>query len=75
MSIVRTIQPPLNKAMYFNGVDAYVVIPLTVYGWSGITVQEWLCPLYPKSNAAWSKFSMIGDYWTDLPAVFTHVFL
>jgi len=24
MSIVRTIKPPLNKAMYFNGVNAYI---------------------------------------------------
>jgi hypothetical protein len=70
MSIVRTAQPPLSKAMYFNGINAYVVIPLIVYRWSGITVQEWLYPFHPKANPAWSKFSMIGDYGTDFPSVF-----
>ena len=57
-------------AMYFNGIDGYVVIPLTVYGWSSITIQEWIYPYYPKANAAWSKFSMIGDLWTDFPSVY-----
>jgi hypothetical protein len=57
-------------AMYFDGVNDYVVIPLTVYGWSGITIQEWIYPFHPKANKAWSKFSMIGDFWTDYPSVF-----
>ena len=57
-------------AMYFNGVNACVAIPLTVYGWQEITVQEWLHPLHPKANSAWTKFNMIGDYWTDYPSVF-----
>jgi len=70
MSIVRTTQPPLNRAMYFNGMNAYVVIPLTVYGWSSITVQEWLYPFRPKANSEWTKFSMIGDVWTDYPSVY-----
>jgi len=65
----RTAQPQLNKAMYFNGVNTYVVIPLTVYGWSAITIQEWIHPFHPKANAAWTKFNMIGDYWTDYPSV------
>jgi len=54
-------------AMYFDGVDDYVVIPLTVYGWSGITIQEWIHPLHPKANTAWSKANMIGDSWVDRP--------
>jgi hypothetical protein len=57
-------------AVYFDGVDDHAVIPLTVYGWSSITVQEWLYPYHPKANAAWTKFSMIGDYWVDYPSVF-----
>jgi len=57
-------------AMYFNGVNAYVVIPLTVYGWSGITIQEWLYPYHPKANDQWTKFSMIGDRWVDIPSVY-----
>jgi len=55
--------------MYFNGVNAYVVIPLTVYGWSGITIQEWLYPFHPKANDRWTRFSMIGDDWTDKVSV------
>jgi hypothetical protein len=57
-------------AVYFDGVDDHAVIPLTVYGWSSITVQEWLYPFHPKANSAYSKFSMIGDFWTDRPSVF-----
>jgi hypothetical protein len=64
-----TIAPHLY-VWYFNGVNNYVVIPLTVYGWSGITIQEWLYPFHPKANNAYSKFSMIGDYGTDYPSVF-----
>jgi hypothetical protein len=56
--------------MYFDGVGAHVVIPLFVYGWSGITIQEWIYPYHPKANPAWSKFSMIGDFWVDHPSVF-----
>jgi hypothetical protein len=56
--------------MYFDGVDDYVVIPLTVYGWSAITIQEWIYPYHPKANTDWSKSSMIGDYWGDRPSIF-----
>ena len=47
-------------AMYFNGIDGYVVIPLTVYGWSAITIQEWIYPYYPKANTLYSIFNQIG---------------
>jgi len=56
-------------AMYFDGVGAYVVIPLTVYGWSAITIQEWLYPYHPKANSAYSKFTMIGDHVVDYSSV------
>jgi hypothetical protein len=55
---------------YFDGVNDYVVIPLTVYDWSAITIQEWIYPFHPKANAAWSKFNMIGDYWANFPSIF-----
>ncbi len=55
---------------YFDGVDDRVVIPLTVYGWQGITVLKWLYPYHPKANTEWSKFSMIGDLWVDWPSTF-----
>jgi len=56
--------------MYFNGVNDYIVIPLVVYGWPGITIQEWIYPFHPKANSDWTKFNMIGDYWTDRPSTF-----
>jgi hypothetical protein len=56
--------------MHFDGVDDYVVIPLTVYGWPAITIQDWVYPFHPKANSLWSKFSMVGDYWTDRPSIF-----
>ncbi|PNV81834.1 MAG: hypothetical protein C0179_00670 [Fervidicoccus sp.] len=70
LSPSRTIRIP-PRATYFNGVNAYAVVsPFTVYGWSEITVAEWFYPVWPKANNYWSKFSMIGDYWTDRPSVF-----
>ncbi len=61
--------PP--RAAYFNGVNAYAVVsPFTVYGWSEITIAEWFYLVKPKTNTYYSKFSMIGDYWTDGPSVF-----
>jgi len=61
----------LPKALYHSGVDNYTVVePFTIYGWSEITIEELVYPVYPKANASWSKFSMIGDYWTDSPSTF-----
>jgi len=55
---------------FFDGVDDYVVVPLTVYGWQGITVMELQYPYWPKANTAYSKYTMLGDYWTDYPSFF-----
>ena len=65
----RRVLRQFRYAMYFNGINGYVVIPLTVYGWSDITIQEWMYPFHPKANSEWSKFSMIGDAWIDGPSV------
>jgi len=54
-------------AVYFDGINDYVVVPLTVYGWQGITVQEVFYPFWPKANTAYSKFSMLGDVWGNQP--------
>jgi hypothetical protein len=55
----------------FDGVDDYAKIePFTVYGWSEITIAEWLYAVKPKANSTYSKFSMIGDFWTDYPSTF-----
>jgi len=60
--------------LYFNGVNAYAVVgvqpdgsgkPFTVYGWSEITIAEWIYSHYPKSNTPVSFYSTIGDQWTD----------
>jgi hypothetical protein len=67
---LKPVRDPLKTfryAVYFDGVDDYAVIPLTVYGWPGITIQEWIYPYHPKANSASSKFSMIGDIWVDYP--------
>jgi len=69
LSVKRALKL-FKQAMYFDGIDDYVVIPLTVYGWSGITIQEWIYPYHPKANSAWSKASMIGDYWADGPSIY-----
>jgi len=67
---VRTIKM-FRYAMFCDGIDDYVVIePFIVYGWSEITIEELIYPYYPKANNLWSRFSMIGDYWTDYPSTF-----
>jgi len=70
MSVLVTRRPLLTKALFFNGVSDYVVVPLTVYGWPGITIQEIQYPFWPKANTAWTKYTMLGDYWTDHPSFF-----
>jgi len=66
-----------KNVLHFDGVDDYVVVglqpdgsgkPFTVYGWSEITIEEVIYPVWPKANAAWTKFSMIGDSWVDYPS-------
>jgi intein/homing endonuclease len=67
----RLVTWPGRYAVYFDGIDDYVVItPFTVYGWSEITIQEWIYPYHPKANTTWSKFSMIGVYIPDYTSIF-----
>ncbi|MEM4455586.1 MAG: hypothetical protein ABIK73_08850 [candidate division WOR-3 bacterium] len=62
----------------FNGVNQYAVIglqpgnigtPFTVYGWSEITIEELMYPVWPKASSTWAHFSMIGDPWIDYPSI------
>ncbi|MEM4595408.1 MAG: LamG domain-containing protein, partial [Thermofilaceae archaeon] len=62
---------------FFDGVDDYLVVglqpngagtPFTVYGWSEITISERVYPVWPKANALYSLFSVIGDWWSPEPA-------
>jgi hypothetical protein len=62
----RLVTWPSRYAVFMDGIDDYVVItPFTVYGWSEITIQEWIYVYHPKANTSWSRFSMIGDIWDD----------
>jgi hypothetical protein len=73
---LKPVRDPLKTfryAVYFDGVDDYVVISLTVYGWSGITIQEWIYFYYPKDGAIWSSPNMIGDSSVDYPAIYVSI--
>ncbi len=61
----------IGNALSFDGVDDYAKVePFTVYGWKEITIAEWLYAFWPKPNTSYSKFSMIGDRWTDYPCTY-----
>jgi hypothetical protein len=66
----RRVLRAFRYAMFFDGVDDHVDIPLTVYRWPGITIQEWMYPFHPKANISWSKFSMIGVYGVGYTSTF-----
>jgi len=70
MPLPRRVQRVPPRALYFDGVDDYVVVPLTVYGWPGITVMELQYPFWPKANSLWSKYTMLGDPWADKPSFY-----
>jgi len=56
-------------AVLFDGIDDCAKIePFTVYGWSEITIQEWIYFYHPKSTSWWSRTGMIGDPWIDYPS-------
>jgi len=77
MPLTRTRLLPIpQKCLFFNGVNQYAVVglqpgnvgtPFTVYGWSEITIEELIYPVWPKASTVWSKLSMIGDTWVDYP--------
>ncbi|MEM4430206.1 MAG: hypothetical protein QXM08_03520 [Thermofilaceae archaeon] len=78
MPLMRTRLLPVARAgLFFNGVNQYAVIglqpdgsgrPFTVYGWSEITIEELIHPVWPKANALFSLFSVIGDWWSPEPS-------
>jgi len=68
VSPIRGIRT-FRYAVFFDGVDDYARIePFIVYGWSEITIQEWIYAYHPKANLEASKFNMIGSYGVDLVA-------
>jgi len=49
-------------AMYFDGYyDDYVDIPMIVYGFPGLTIQEWVYFIQPKNNNLPSKHRFFGN--------------
>jgi hypothetical protein len=69
MSIVRTLQPPLNKAMYFDGANRYVIIPSQLNNLMGRewTVEVWVnTVLFTRTGAGFknlfssSSFNVFG---------------
>jgi hypothetical protein len=59
----------MGTAHYFNGSNAYAVIsPFTVYGWSEITITEWLYLPRPKVSSNYGISNVIGDWSTDGPS-------
>jgi len=61
MSIVRTIQPLLNKAMYLNGVNAYISVP-TIKLDGNLTIMF----LFAPTNIAKGRQNPVyKKYWAD----------
>lgn len=67
----NALHAPHLYDVFMDGVDDYILIePFIVYGWSEITIAEWIYAFNPKTNSLNSRFSMIGDRWTDHPSTF-----
>ncbi|MEM4846444.1 MAG: hypothetical protein QW794_01635, partial [Thermosphaera sp.] len=83
MPLTRSRLLPVSRScLSFNGVNQYAVVglqpdgsgrPFTVYGWSEITIEELIYPVWPKANTAYSKTGMIGDHWVDRVATYYNV--
>jgi hypothetical protein len=67
MSVVRTIQPPLNKALFFDGVDDYVVVGdsaslnvnhITIHAW--VRLSGWTSTFY---QGILNKYTWTGGYF------------
>ena len=67
MSPTRGIRT-FRYAVFFDGIDDYAVIsPFIVYGWSEITIQEWVYFYHPKDANPYSHPQSIGDGWSGEP--------
>jgi hypothetical protein len=64
----RTVQPPLNKAMYFNGMNAYVYVPVSsnlVFD-SDFTVCVWVIPTkvyYGWTGVVDNGRNYVNNWW------------
>ena len=66
----RVLRTPMHAVSHDGVDDLSVIEPFTVYGWSEITIEEWIYAVHPKNNYLYANFSMIGDRWADYPATF-----
>jgi hypothetical protein len=65
MSVVRTIQPLLNKALYFDGVDDYVGAPSLSMITKSVTSCGWVkvSPTSPTFSFLWRRFhASLGSF-------------
>jgi hypothetical protein len=62
MSIVRTVQPPLNKAMYFDGVDDYVGGPVLSMVTKSVTSCGWVNVSPRSANLSFLWRTYVGSY-------------
>jgi len=49
--------------VHFDGRTGYAVVPISFYGWSGLTIEQYVYVPPCKPNLSWSKASMYGNYW------------
>jgi len=82
MSIVRTVQPLLNKAMYFDGMNAYISIPdsPSLNPRTSITIALWVYQArrnpydwtFLVAKAGWGSYHIISeDRWPSNQVGFT----
>jgi len=54
--------------VYFDGQSSYAVISgstgFTVYGWAGVTVEQYIYIPSAQKSAAYNKFTCYGFWWT-----------
>jgi len=60
----RTVASAFAPAyLWFNGTTQYGVVPISFYGWQGLTIEQYIYVPPCKLNTFNSKPSMYGNYW------------
>jgi len=47
--------------VHFDGLTGYAVVPITVYGWRGITVEQYVYPPPAQRFVQWGMFTHMGE--------------
>ena len=50
--------------LWFDGKTQYGVVPISFYGWQGLTIEQYIYVPPCKPNNAYSKASMYGNFWS-----------